>query len=301
MDISDRLCSLMTPEQVKVNEPMSRHTTFRTGGNADYFVLPKKNEVEPVLDFCRQEGIPTLVIGNGSNLLVSDAGIEGVVLCIGPQMSQIKVDGDRIYAQAGASLHAVAQKAAESGLSGLEFASGIPGSLGGALVMNAGAYGGEMKDVLDSLKVLNRDGFHPILSNTEYDGGYRTSAVMRSGAIVLSALLKLQEKDPEEIREKMRDLQERRKEKQPLEYPSAGSTFKRPEGHFAGKLIEDAGLSGYRIGGAQVSEKHCGFIINTGEATSADIHELMEFVIDTVHRKYDVFLDPEVRCVGRFE
>ena len=301
MDFTDRLRRLVPEDRIRMNEPMSRHTTFRTGGNAEYFIYPQEHQIGPVLKACREEGIPALVIGNGSNLLVSDEGLEGVVLCIGPQMEEISVEGDRVYAQAGASLRAVAEEAAKHSLTGLEFASGIPGTLGGALVMNAGAYGGEMKDVVESLKVLTRDGFHPTLSAAEYEGGYRTSAVMRSGAIVLSAVLKLEAGDQDAIYEKMKELREKRRQKQPLEYPSAGSTFKRPEGYYAGKLIEDSGLSGYRIGGAQVSEKHCGFIINTGDATSADIHDLMEHVIGTVYEKYGIVLDPEVRCIGAFE
>lgn len=301
MDITDRLCSIVSPEQIKKDEPMSRHTTFRTGGNAEYFILPEADQIEPLLECCREEGVPSMVIGNGSNLLVSDAGIEGAVLCIGSRMEEIRVEGEHIFAQAGASLRAVAEEAAAHALTGLEFACGIPGTLGGALIMNAGAYGGEMKDVVENIQVLNRDGSRPTLSSADYQGGYRSSAIMRSGAIVLSAVLKLEYGNQEEIYANMRELREKRRAKQPLEYPSAGSTFKRPEGQFAGKLIQDAGLAGCQIGGAKVSEKHCGFIINTGNATSAEIRELMDFVIYTVHEKYDVFLDPEVRCVGVFE
>jgi UDP-N-acetylmuramate dehydrogenase len=215
-------------------------------------------------------------------------------------MNEIRVEGSRIYAQAGALLSSIASAAQKASLAGMEFASGIPGTLGGALVMNAGAYGGEMKDILESVRVLDRNGKEKVLDCEEYAGSYRTSAVQEKGLIVLEAVLCLKPGDPNEIRVQMDALKEQRVSKQPLEYPSAGSTFKRPEGHFAGKLIMDAGLRGYQVGGAQVAEKHCGFVINKGGATAADVCHLMEDVQRKVYESSGVTLEPEVKCIGEF-
>lgn len=300
MGFIDQLRELLSPEQILEKEPMSRHTTFQTGGEADYFLLPKEKEVGEILALCQAESMPVMVIGNGSNLLVSDKGIRGCVICIGSNMNELYTEGKKIHAGAGCLLSQVAAEAKRQSLSGLEFASGIPGTVGGALVMNAGAYGGEMKDVLKSVHVLNRDGSEEILTAEQYEGTYRSSAIMKSGAIVLSAVFSLEEGEESRIAEKMKELNGRRREKQPLEYPSAGSTFKRPEGYFAGKLIQDSGLSGYRVGGAQVSEKHCGFVINKGGATSEDIYRLMQDCIRKVKEETGVTLEPEVRLIGEF-
>lgn len=300
MGFIDQLRELLSPEQILEKEPMSRHTTFQTGGEADYFLLPKEKEVAGILALCRAESMPFMVIGNGSNLLVSDKGIRGCVICIGSNMNELYTEGKEIHAGAGCLLSQVAVEAKRQSLSGLEFASGIPGTVGGALVMNAGAYGGEMKDVLKSVHVLNRDGSEEILTAEQYEGSYRSSAIMKSGAIVLSAVFSLEEGEESRIAEKMKELNGRRREKQPLEYPSAGSTFKRPEGYFAGKLIQDSGLSGYQVGGAQVSEKHCGFVINKGGASSEDIYRLMQDCIRKVKEETGVTLEPEVRLIGEF-
>lgn len=289
-------------EGVWPDEPMKKHTTFRVGGPADLLVCPKTaTEIAEILKLCRAAEVPYFIIGNGSNLLVSDAGYRGVILKIFKNMNEIRIDGDRIYADAGALLSTVSRKAMEAGLAGMEFASGIPGTLGGACVMNAGAYGGEMKDILESVNVLTDQGEIRTLSVEELELGYRYSVIKDRGDIVLEAVLHLQEGDREQIAAWMQELKEKRVEKQPLEYPSAGSTFKRPEGYFAGKLIQDAGLRGYRVGGAQVSEKHCGFVINTGDATAADVMELIRNVQDKVYERFQVRMEPEVKFLGEFE
>ena len=280
---------------------MKNHTTFRVGGPADIFLTPSAEELPAVLSVCREEQMPVTVIGNGSNLLVGDQGIRGVVICIGSGMRGIRVDGEKIFLEAGVTLAAVAQQAAKAGLTGLEFASGIPGTFGGAVVMNAGAYGGEMKDVIVSVRVISEDGEILTLSKEELDLSYRHSVIPERGYLVIDGeLLLTREKDPDQITERMEELKKKRIEKQPLEYPSAGSTFKRPEGYFAGKLIMDAGLRGFSVGGAAVSEKHCGFVINKGNATAADICALMDEVTRIVKEKYAVTLEPEVKKVGEF-
>lgn len=298
--IYETLCGICGAEHVLVREPMSRHTTFRTGGPADLLVQPKAEQIAPILEVCRNEEIPWTVIGNGSNLLVGDGGIRGVVLEIGKQMSDIVIEGTVITAGAGAMLSSIASRAAAAELTGMEFASGIPGSLGGAVVMNAGAYGGEMKDILQKVTVLTPDGTVQTLSVEELELSYRHSIIPEKGYLVISAILKLQQGNADEIQSIMDDLKEKRVSKQPLEYPSAGSTFKRPEGYFAGKLIQDAGLRGFRVGGAQVSEKHCGFIINRDQATSTDICQLMQQVSEIVSEKFGVRLEPEVKKIGEF-
>lgn len=300
-NIVSRFENLLGKEGVLTEEPMKKHTTFRLGGPADYFLCPRDaGQVAGILHICREEGLPWFVLGNGSNLLVSDAGYRGVVIQIYKNMNQVWIDGEKITAQAGALLSAVSKKAMEAGLSGIEFASGIPGTLGGAAVMNAGAYGGEMKDVLETVKILTPEGEVRTLLAEELELGYRTSIIKEKGYLVLEAVLKLSQGDQEAIRARMEELKVQRVSKQPLEYPSAGSTFKRPEGYFAGKLIQDSGLRGYRVGGAQVSEKHCGFVINTGEASAADVACLIRDVQKQVYEKFGVKLETEVKYLGEF-
>lgn len=288
-------------EQVLIQEPMKNHTTFRIGGPAACFVRPQDaGQVERILHICRENEVPWFILGNGSNLLVSDRGFDGVIIQIYRNMSRIQVSGHHMTVQAGALLSAVAKQALREGLSGLEFASGIPGTVGGAVVMNAGAYGGEMKDVVKSVTVLDEEGAVRKLAREELQMGYRTSLVKKKGYTVLEAVLKLDDGDPAAISARMEELKEQRVSKQPLEYPSAGSTFKRPEGYFAGKLIMDSGLRGFRVGGAQISEKHCGFVINTGDATAEDVVRLIRQVQDIVYEKFHVKLEPEVRFLGIF-
>lgn len=266
----------------------------------DYLVTPKVKEAADVIALCRKEQMPYYVIGNGSNLLVGDLGIRGVVIALTKPASQITAVGNRITAGAGALLSQAAHTAYESGLGGLEFAAGIPGSVGGAIVMNAGAYGGEIKDVILQAKVLTKEGDIRVLRREELDLSYRHSCVPACGMTVLEAEFALQPKPQEEIKAVMDELKEKRIAKQPLEYPSAGSTFKRPQGYFAGKLVMDAGLAGFAVGGAQVSAKHCGFVINTGSATAADILTLIREVQQKVKGQFGVVLEMEVRCIGDF-
>lgn len=287
-------------EQCFRQEMMCRHTTFKVGGPAEYYVCPKRAQVAEIIALCQSYAIPWQVIGNGSNLLVSDKGISGLVIELGKEASQVTVNGCSIKAEAGALLSAVAAKAAAHGLTGMEFASGIPGTIGGAVVMNAGAYGGEMKQIVAKATVLTAEGREKVLSLEELDFGYRHSWVMENHAIVLDTELLLEKGSPEAIRERMAQLRSQRSEKQPLEFPSAGSTFKRPEGYFAGKLIQDAGLRGYRVGDAQVSEKHCGFVINRGEATAAQIRQLISDVQTRVETQFGVTLETEVRFLGKY-
>ncbi len=283
-------------------EPMKNHTTFRIGGNAEVFAAPDSADgIERVLQICREENIPCTVIGNGSNLLVGDRGVCGVVLQIYRNYASIRIEGPDLYVQAGALLGQTAAAAAREGLTGLEFASGIPGTIGGAAAMNAGAYGGEMKDVLVWVKAIDRDGYVRQYAAAELELGYRTSRIQKEALVVLEVKLTLQQGDPVKIRERMEELKEQRVAKQPLEYPSAGSTFKRPEGCFAGKLIMDAGLRGFSVGDAQVSEKHCGFVINRGNATAADVMALVSQVQTIVEEKFGVRLELEVRRIGTFE
>lgn len=288
-------------DQLLVNEPMSRHTTFRVGGPADVMFLPESGEqVARALVAARDAGVSAYVIGNGSNLIVRDGGVRGLVIALGEGMSGVSRAGNVVTAQAGASLARVAAFAQTEGLSGLEFASGIPGTLGGGCAMNAGAYGGQLSDVLIDAQVLMNGEFRT-LTRDEMDMGYRTTLPLRAGGVVLSARFELTPDDPEAIAARMRELNARRRDKQPLNYPSAGSTFKRPEGHFAGALIEGAGLKGRAVGGAQVSEKHAGFIVNTGGATASDILALIRIVQDEVKTRYGVELETEVRVIGEDE
>ena len=300
-EIRKMFCDLLGEDRVFTEEAMSQHTTFKIGGPADYFLMPDKGEdVGRVIKICKEKEIPYFILGNGSNLLVGDGGYRGAVIQIYRNMSSVTVEGNEITAQAGALLSAVAAAAKNASLTGFEFAGGIPGTIGGAVVMNAGAYGGEMKDVLTEVTVMNAQGDIFTLPTEELELGYRTSIIKTAGYIVLEAKIRLKEGDPEVIRETMKDLTIRRTTKQPLEYPSAGSTFKRPEGYFAGKLIMDSGLAGYQVGGAQVSEKHCGFVINAGDATARDVRTLMDNVRDIVYKKYGVTLEPEVKFLGEF-
>ena len=297
----DKLTDYIEETRIYKDEPMKKHTTFRVGGNADYFVVPKtEEEVKNIVSLCKSEGMPYFILGNGSNLLVGDKGYRGVIIQICKEMNQIEVQGTSLLVQAGALLSKVGSAALEAGLAGFEFASGIPGTMGGAVFMNAGAYGGEMKDILAEVTVLDENGEVRVLKKEELELGYRTSVVAKKGYVVLSARVELQSGDKEKIEARMQELKVQRTTKQPLEYPSAGSTFKRPEGYFAGKLISDSGLRGFQVGGAQVSEKHCGFVINKENATASDIVELMNQVIEKVQNEFGVTLEPEVRKLGEF-
>ncbi len=299
-DFYNKLAAIVSKEAILENEPMSKHTTFRIGGNADVFVSPKISQVSDIIAVAKEFEVPVTIIGNGSNLLVGDRGIRGLVLSLGKEAEEIKLDGTCMTVSAGTILAKAASEAAQNSLAGLEFAAGIPGTLGGAIVMNAGAYGGEMKDVVVSATVLTPEGETKILSNEELELSYRHSCIPEKGYIVLEAVLELTPGEEATIREKMADFKGRRVDKQPLEFPSAGSTFKRPEGYFAGKLIQDAELRGYKVGGAQVSEKHCGFVINTGDATASDVLQLIEDVKQRVFDKFQVELEPEVKMIGEF-
>ena len=292
--------NIMAGSGIFMEEPMKKHTTFRVGGPADVLVQPDETALAAILALCRQYHVPYSFIGNGSNLLVGDKGIRGVVIEMTDPMGNIEVDGTKITAQAGAMLSKIANTAASNGLGGMEFAAGIPGSVGGAVVMNAGAYGGEMKDIIEKVYVLDENGAQLELDRDALDLGYRHSCIPEKKYIVTKVVLELVPRDEAEIRSEMKELNEKRAEKQPLQYPSAGSTFKRPEGYFAGKLIMDAGLRGYQVGGAQVSEKHCGFVINKGDATAADICQLMQDVSDKVQAQFGVVLEPEVKMIGEF-
>ena len=296
--IVQALLEFARPDQILVNEPMSRHTTFRVGGPADVLFLPESGgDVARALAAAKALGVEAYVIGNGSNLIVRDGGVRGLVIGLGEGMSAVSREGNVVAAQAGATLARVSAFAQGEGLSGLEFASGIPGTLGGGCAMNAGAYGGQLSDCLIDATVLV-NGEEQTWTAQDMAMGYRTSRPLREGGVVLSARFRLTPDDPQAILARMKELNARRRDKQPLNYPSAGSTFKRPEGHFAGALIEGAGLKGRSVGGAQVSEKHAGFIVNTGGATAADILALIRIVQDEVKARYGVALETEVRVIG---
>ncbi|MDO4798425.1 MAG: UDP-N-acetylmuramate dehydrogenase [Coriobacteriales bacterium] len=283
---------------IRLNEPMSRHTTFEVGGPADVFVVPQSTqELIACVGGCRKLQVPYFVLGKGSDLLVSDEGYRGVMIAL-DDLCDIAQDGNVLVCDAGAALVDVAERACELGLAGFEFACGIPGSVGGACFMNAGAYDGCMADVLESVDVLDADGAVRTLAVDELDLGYRRSRVRTEGLVVLRARIALSPQDAAQIRAKMDDFTRRREEKQPLEYGSAGSTFKRPEGYFAGKLIMDSGLKGYRVGNACVSTKHAGFVVNLGGATAADVRAVITHVQDEVERQFGVRLEPEVRFLG---
>ena len=298
-EIVTRLINITGKDNVRINEPMKNHTTFKIGGPAQYYVTPESvNQIQEVVSLCRNMNIPLHVIGNGSNILVGDDGVDGVVLALFNTFSDYEIKDNVITAQAGMSLIKLAVIALREGLTGLEFASGIPGSVGGAVYMNAGAYDGQMKDVVTSVTVLDEAGNIRILGRDELDMGYRTSAVAKHNMIVLQVIIELKAGNKEQIKDRMNQLSELRKQKQPLEYPSAGSTFKRPEGYFAGKLIADAGLKGYSIGGAAVSEKHAGFVVNMGGATAKDVVELTDYIKKRIIEQFGVTLELEIKKIG---
>ena len=294
----DLFTSFYSDEDVKINEKLSQYVNFKVGGPADILVTPRnKEQIIRTVNICKENNIPFYVIGNGSNLLVKDGGFIGVVMSL-TKVNNITVDGERIEAECGAMLKQVSDKAVENSLTGFEFACGIPGTVGGAVFMNAGAYNGEMSQVIESADVINENGEIITLNNEELDLGYRSSIVMKKGYVVLSAVFKLEKGTVKSIKDLVADLTNKRESKQPLEYPSAGSTFKRPEGYFAGKLIQDAGLKGYSIGGAAISEKHSGFVINKGGASAKDILDLIHHIQDEVKKQFGVELHTEVRIIG---
>ena len=298
-EIVTRLINITGKDNVRINEPMKNHTTFKIGGPAQYYVTPESvTQIQEVVSLCKDKNISLHVIGNGSNILVGDDGVDGVVLALFNTFSDYEIKDNVITAQAGMSLIKLAVIALREGLTGLEFASGIPGSVGGAVYMNAGAYDGQMKDVVTSVTVLDEAGNIRILGRDELDMGYRTSAVAKHNMIVLQVIIELKAGDKEQIKDRMNKLSELRKQKQPLEYPSAGSTFKRPEGYFAGKLIADAGLKGYSIGGAAVSEKHAGFVVNMGGATAKDVVELTDYIKKRIIEQFGVTLELEIKKIG---
>lgn len=299
--MSETLRSYVPEENIYFGEPMAAHTTFRVGGPADCLIeIENKEQLQKVQRYLRQVEYPFAVVGNGSNLLVSDKGYRGIILQIGRKMSDIDVKGNVLVAQSGASMAQLAAAAWKNSLTGLEFASGIPGTVGGGVVMNAGAYGGELAQVVTGVEVLSADGELLLLDNETMEFGYRRSTIRRQPFIVTEVFLELKAGDSDAIRAKMDELAVRRREKQPLEYPSAGSTFKRPEGYFAGELIMNAGLRGFQVGGARVSDKHCGFVINTGNASAADIMDVIWEVQRRVKDRFQVVLEPEVVFLGDF-
>ena len=295
----ETLKQIVGENSILENENMASHTTFKCGGNASLYIAPNSiDELVKVLEVLREEDYPYMVIGNGSNLLVKDSGYDGAIVEVDKKIGEIDVRGEEIIVEAGAKLSKVATIAMESDLAGFEFAHGIPGNMGGAVVMNAGAYGGEMKDVLKWVKVVDQNGEIKTLENDELELGYRTSKVMKEKMIVLEACIKLELGIMGEIADVMALLMSKRKASQPLEYPSAGSTFKRPEGYYAGKLVQDAGMKGYRVGDAMVSEKHSGFVINCGNATATDVIQVIKDVQAKVKEDFGVDLEPEVRIIG---
>lgn len=299
--VAQKLTEILDKEDVLFQEPMKNHTTFRIGGNADVLALPRTvKQLQEVLQLAKEAAVPYYIIGNGSNLLVSDGGIRGIVIQIYRNMSQFSVENNTVTAQSGILLSRLAKEAAGAGLTGLEFAAGIPGTLGGAVAMNAGAYGPEMKDVVTQVVYLDEAAEVRRISGESCRFGYRSSRFSDGSCIVLEAQLELSHGNIAEIRAKMEDLTQRRSSKQPLELPSAGSTFKRPPGDFAGRLIEEAGLKGFQIGGAAVSEKHSGFVVNLGKATAKDVCMLIAHIQKTVQEKFGILLEPEVKMIGEF-
>lgn len=297
--VAGLLKDIVGERNIEIDAPMRNHTSFRIGGPADILVTPQDDsQLAKTLALCRKTDVPVFVMGNGTNLLVRDKGIRGVVIKLCDNFSRYKVEDDTITASAGILLSKVADIALEHGLAGLEFASGIPGTLGGAVFMNAGAYGGEMKDVVVKTEYMDNEGEIRHICGPEHEFGYRSSIIQKKGGIILRSQIKLHKGDRLEIKARMDDLNSRRKDKQPLEMPSAGSVFKRPEGYYAGKLIQDCGLKGYRIGGAEVSSKHCGFIVNVGDADANDVIELIHFIQDRVKAEFGVELHTEIRIVG---
>lgn len=287
-------------EYIIENVPMAEHSSFKAGGNADMMVMPQSiDELKDVLQILADAGYPYMILGNGSNILVKDGGYRGIMVKMGSAFDNVSINGTEVVCGAGTLLSVAAKTAAAAGLTGLEFASGIPGSIGGAVFMNAGAYDGEMKFVLEKARIISKDGKEDgYMTADELDMGYRHTILHESGDIVVEAVFKLEEGDIDEIKAKIADLTAKRNSKQPVNFPSAGSFFKRPTGYFAGKLVQDAGLKGLTVGGAQVSELHSGFVINIGGATATDILQLMEIVQQTVMDKFGVMLEPEVRIIG---
>lgn len=296
-----QLKEILHSSNIKIDEPMKNHTTFKVGGNADILVTPDSYEqVRDVIKLCKENNINYFLIGKGSNILVRDGGIRGVVIKLS-KLDRIDIMDSKVVAQSGASLISTAIKASKEGLTGLEFASGIPGSIGGAVTMNAGAYGGEMSNIIESSVIIDDELNIVTLSNKELELSYRNSAVQKYGYIVLEVTLKLEKDDYKQIKSRIDELTKKRTEKQPLEFASAGSTFKRPEGYYAGKLIQDSGLKGYSVGDAQVSIKHSGFVINKGNASAKDVLEVIKHVQDTVLNKFNVKLETEVKIIGEEE
>ncbi|MEG6566433.1 UDP-N-acetylmuramate dehydrogenase [Thermoanaerobacterium saccharolyticum] len=296
--IVETLRKVVSDENIYINEPMSRHTSFRIGGPADVLIIPQSvDELIKVMGLIKAENIPYFILGNGTNIIVSDKGIRGVVIKL-TAIRKISVEGEIIISEAGALLSVIANTALDNELTGFEFASGIPGTLGGAITMNAGAYGPEIKDVVEKVEVIDKDGSIYEVKNGNMRFGYRSSLIQSDNLIAIKAWIHLKKGNYKDIKAKMDELNGLRKMKQPLEYPSAGSVFKRPEGFYAGKLIQDAGLQGYAIGGAQVSEKHCGFIINRGNATADDVLNLIAHIKRTVKDKFGVDLETEVKIIG---
>lgn len=286
-------------EDLRFNVPLSSHTSFKIGGPADVLInITSEKEIEKALSLCSKKGLPYFVMGNGSNLLVRDGGIRGAVIKINEGFDDIVVEGNKLRAKAGALLTVVSKAALKNSLEGMEFASGIPGTIGGAISMNAGAYGGEMKDVVESVRVMNSSGIVTVLNNEEMNFSYRNSRVKLDDLIVLDVMINLNKGDYGQIDSRMKELTLQRTTNQPLELPSAGSTFKRPEGYFAGKLIEDSGLKGLRHGDAQVSDKHCGFVVNRGNSTCKEVMELIDVIRKTVKDKYGVDLEMEIKLAG---
>lgn len=297
--IYNSLLNILNKEDILIDEPMSKHISFRVGGPADILVKPSSEEqIKDILTFAKKENIPYLIIGNGSNLLVRDGGIRGIVIKIAENFNDFSIEGTTVTAQSGAMLSFMGKAIMRNNLTGFEFAAGIPGTLGGAIAMNAGAYGGEMKDIVKSVRLIDSQGNIVELSNEEMQFAYRKSILSKEEYIVLSAVMELKEGNYEEIRDIMKDLTNKRVTKQPLNLPSAGSTFKRPEGYFAAKLIEDCGLKGLTLRGAQVSDKHCGFVVNLGGAQAKDILDLIYVVKITVYSKFGVMLEEEVKILG---
>lgn len=297
-EFSTKLTNIVDSKDIEIDEPMKNHTSFKVGGPVDILVNPENyQQVVDIISLCKGDNVPYYIIGNGTNLLVKDGGIRGVVikLC---KLNEITLEEDKLIAKSGALLKDVSGIALDQGLTGFEFACGIPGSIGGAVAMNAGAYNGEISNVVESAKVIDNDGKIRVLNKDELELGYRTSSILKHGYTVIEVTFKFQKGEQEKIKGRIEDLNKRRSEKQPLEYPSAGSTFKRPEGYFAAKLIEDSGLKGMKVGGAEVSEKHSGFIVNKGDATAKDILDLIKLVQKTVKDKFNVELFTEVRVMG---
>ena len=300
-NFSDQLLLVLGNDKVKREEAMKKHTTFRIGGVADYLVLPETiEEIQAVVKLCKTWEVPYYILGNGSNLLVGDNGYRGVIIKLYKNMNEMIVTDTTIEVNAGALLSQVANLALENSLTGLEFAAGIPGTIGGAVIMNAGAYGGEMKNVVTEVTVLLANGEVRKFSGEEMHFGYRTSLAAKENHIILQVALSLQKGEKEAIHARMEELKVQRTTKQPLNYPSAGSTFKRPVGHFAGKLIEDAGLRGFQVGGAKVSDKHCGFVVNAGDATARDVDMLMQQIVQRVYEQTGVTLEAEIKRLGEF-